>query len=168
MKIIEALKGIKALRKKQDDLCRKIRDNAALLSIHTPPYGDKQKETVDGWLQAVEALSQEIAEISLRLQITNLKTNVTIELEGLDVTRSIAYWIIRRRSLVPADFKAWRALTDRGLEEQRLPGSDETTALVRFYDSARRDAKLVALGEEPSIIDAKLEIANATTDLLEL
>lgn len=171
MKIIEALKGVKVLRKKQSDLIKKIAQNCALMSFNDPPYGETQAKMVAGWVQGIEGLSKQILAMSIQLQKTNLNTLVTIELEGVAVEKTIAEWILRRRYLAQADLQAWNTLTDRGLQDKVLPGTgeakDQRATVVRFFDPAIRDAKVVALAEEPAIIDAKLEVVNATTDLLD-
>ena len=65
----------------------------------------------------------------------------------------------------------WKALTDRGLKEQNLQtaqgGAVTEVRIRRYYDPAERDAKRELYRTEPSVIDATLEVVNATTDLME-
>ena len=63
----------------------------------------------------------------------------------------------------------WTKLTDRNLKEQNLqtaPGGPVTEVRIRrYYDPKERDAKLELYRSEPSIIDATLEVVNATTEI---
>lgn len=169
MKIVEALKLRKELLVKADDLRKKIGLHAAHLSIETPLYAD-QAGTVSGWLQAHESLTQEIAALSMRVQKTNLNTEVTIQLGGKSVTKVIAEWVLRRRELAKLDEQAWASLTDRNLKEQNIqtgPGQPITEVRIkRCYDATVRDAKISVYRDEPGLIDRTLEVVNATTDLL--
>jgi hypothetical protein len=65
----------------------------------------------------------------------------------------------------------WQSLTDRNLKEQNLqtaPGGPVTEVRIRrYYEPAERDKKVELYRTEPSVIDATLEVTNATTDLTE-
>lgn len=170
MKIIEALKQIKDLKIKADDLKTKVSQNCALTSIETPLYPD-QKSQVSEWIQAHSDILKEISRLALAIQRTNIATQVTIELGGKQVTKSIAEWIFRRRDLAKAELDIWSALTDRNIREsseaQTSAGNRLEIKIVRFYDPKQRDEKKSLFSSEPSIIDGKLEIVNAVTDLIE-
>ena len=169
MKLIEAMKKLKDLNVKAEDLRKKVAVNCADLNIETPMYGADQKATVDGWLQAHTDLMQEILKLRVAIQRTNLATNVTIEIGGKQVTKSIAEWIHRRRDLAKLDMDMWAKLGDRGLKEQNVqtsPGGPVTEIRVRrYYDPKERDAKIELYRSEPSVIDATLEVTNAVTEL---
>jgi len=171
MKLIEAMKKLKDLNVKAEDLRKKVSLNCADLSIETPLYGADQKATVDGWIQAHGDLLKEILRLRLAIQRTNLATQVAIQLDGKAVTKSIAEWIHRRRDLAKLDMAMWGSLGDRNLKEQNVqtsPGGPVTEVRIRrYYDPAQRDAKLELYRSEPSVIDATLEVSNAVTDLIE-
>ena len=171
MKLIEAMKKLKDLNVKAEDLRGKVGANCAALSIETPLYGQDQKATVDGWIQAHSDLLQEILKLRVAIQRTNIATPVTIEIAGKQVTKTIAEWIHRRRDLANLDLSMWKMLTDRNLKEQNIqtaPGQPITEVrIVRFYDPALRDEKAAVYRSEPSVIDATLEVVNATTDLIQ-
>ena len=170
MKLIEAMKKLKDLNVKAEDLRKKVSLNCADLSLETPLYGADQKATVDGWIQAHSDLLQEILKLRVGIQRTNLATPVTIAVGGKQVTKSIAEWIHRRRDLAKLDMDMWAKLGDRGLKEQNIqtaPGGPITEVRIRrYYDPALRDAKLDLYRSEPSVIDATLEVTNAVTDLI--
>lgn len=169
MKIIEALKQIKNLQKKSDDLRGKIRQFSAYLSYETPTYTEQNKQ-VKEWLQAHSDILKEILRLNIAIQKTNIGTNVTIELNGKNVTKSIAEWIHRRRNLANFEKQAWLGLTDKGLREGKIKKSDGETVdvkIVRCYNPVERDNMVASLDSEPTTIDSKLEIMNAITDIIE-
>ncbi len=102
MKIIEAMKKIKDLEAKAEDLRKKVGDHCADLSFETPLYPD-QRAVVDGWLQSHHDIWKEVLELKLAVQRTNLATDVTIELDNVQVTQCIAAWVHRRRTLATAE-----------------------------------------------------------------
>jgi len=170
MKIIEAMKKIKELRVKVEDLSDKASKYCAIQSVETPTYGKDQAEKVKEWLQGVHDAIKEILKLRISIQKTNLATPVTVELEGKQVTKSIAEWIHRRRDLAELERKSWEALSDRNLREGILTNSQGEKVEVkinRFYDPAQRDTKIAVYRDEPSVIDRTLEVINAVTDLLE-
>lgn len=170
MKIIEALKGIKDLHRKADDLVEKIKEHSADLDCETPKYPD-QKRQVAEWVQSHSDILKEILRLKIALLRTNLATNVTIELGGKHVTKSIAEWIERRRSLAALEMKAWNSLTDKNLKEgyeNRLTPNSPASLIKRrlYFDPVERDEKREMFREEPAKIDGTLEVANAVTDLI--
>lgn len=170
MKIIEALKQIKDLQKKAEDLKAKVAKHSAYLSYETPMYQD-QKKQVSEWIQVHSDVLKEILHLRVSIQKTNLETNVTMILGGKSITKSIAEWIHRRRDLASSECKMWQQLTDRGLREGKVTQSTGETMevkIARCYDPVERDNNTDLYINEPSIIDARLEIVNAVTDLVEL
>lgn len=169
MKIIEGLKKIQDLQRKGEDLRKKIADHSAHLSHENPPY-PYQKRQVSEWLQAHSDVLKHISSLRLAIQRTNLATEVEIELNGKGVSKCIAEWIHRRRDLAKLEAAAWSGLTDRGLSGGVLKpsvGDEVVVTIVRCYDAVERDKKRDLYGSEPLMIDAKLEVANAVTTLLE-
>lgn len=168
MKIIEGLKKTKELQRKADDLKDKVGKHCAISTLETPEYPD-QKNKVEGWLQSHSDLMSEILSLRIAIQRTNLETEVTIPINGKNVKKTIAEWIHRRRDLAREELKMWSKLGDRGIVEGmgRSPSTDPIEIkIVRFYDPSLRDSKKDLYSSEPSTIDSKLEITNATTDLI--
>lgn len=169
MKLIQALKLVKELTQKAEDLRTKIANNSALLSIETPMYPNQESQ-VSSWLQAHEDITREISRLRYQIAKTNLMTEVEIELGGKVVRKTITEWIVRRKDGANMDAAAWKALTDRNLKEQNLQpnpqGPITEIRIRRFYDPVKRDEKLSLYLSEPNKIDATLEVVNATTELL--
>jgi len=170
MKLIEAMKKVKANKEKIADLQAKIGNHCANLAHETPVYGAETVNKVKEWLQSCTDISQENVRLLLAIQKTNLATNVTINLSEKNVTKSIAEWVWRRREYANLDLQTWGKLTDRGLKEgvaNTSTGTPFELKIVRHYDPVIRDSKVLMFKAEPHEIDAALEIANAVTDLVE-
>lgn len=169
MKLIEALKKVKALEKKADDLRHKVRNHSAISSVQTPVY-EKQGVQIGEWIQAHSDVLKEILKLRIAIQKTNLDTIVEIELGGNKVVKSIAEWIHRRRDLAGDELEMWKQLTDRGIVEgsTKSPSGDIIEIkIIRYYTPEERDRMKELFLSEPSIIDGRLEVINAVTDLLE-
>jgi small-conductance mechanosensitive channel len=169
MKIIEALKKIKDNERKLDDLIQKVKLYSADMDYETPVYQD-QRGQINSWLQCYEDIVKDIEMLRFLLQKTNIQTQVTINLDGKDITKSIAQWIQRRKELAKREKMVYDALTDRNLRDlkvQQSAGQIVDAKVRRYYDPLVKDKKTSALASEPSIIDSKLETINAITDLAE-
>ena len=168
MKIIEAMKKVKANRVKISDLQGKIGLNCAHLSHETSPYDNPAKK-ISEWVQSCCDISQECVGLLTSISVTNHATTVAIEIGGKTVKKTIAEWIWRRREFAAIDKATYAALGDRGLKEGQLgtsTGDPIQVTIVRNYDAEKRDKMLAEFTEEPSSIDAALEVVNATTDLV--
>lgn len=169
MKLIEALKQIKLLQKKAEDLRGKIALYCVHLDFENPTYAN-QGEQVKEWMQSHSDTLKEVLRLRVAIQRTNLVTPVTIELGGKPVCKTIAEWIHRRRDLAEEELKAWKCLGDRNLKDGVMTnsaGEKKDVKVVRYYDPKERDNKVALYDEEPTIIDSKLEIVNAVADLIE-
>ena len=171
MKLIQAMKQLKALSMKVDDLQGKILANAACMDYEKPLYGDRQADQIAEWVQSAMDSIKEMERLRLCIQRTNLVTPVTIELHGRQVTKSIAGWIHRRRDLAGRALGIVSALSDGTRRDGFIGGTagapGTPTKVVRFYSPERRDAAREEFRTEPGIIDSTLEVINAVTDLIE-
>jgi hypothetical protein len=173
VRIIEAMRKIKDNNVKISDLHVKIAQNSANLESVKTEYGDRTGEMVASWVQSCLDLTQESARLGIAIQKTNIHTNVTIELGGKQVTKSIAEWVLRRRLYANIDESTYRNLTDKRLQPQAQQSSNNGLPVVTVfnvvlnYDPVVRDTNIAVFREEPSKINAALEIVNATTDLIE-
>lgn len=169
MKIVEAMKKVKDNRRKISDLKEKIKKNAARLSYETPQYNDPQKK-VKEWVQSCSDLSLESVDLLERINRTNIETKISIEVGGKTVERSIAGWIYRRREFAAIDASVWGQLTDNGLKDgftNSSSGEPMEVKVIRHFSPELRDKKIAEFKEEPYLIDSRLEVVNATTDLLD-
>ncbi len=169
MKLIEGLKKIKELQKKAEDLRGLVKNNCARSSLETDKYPDQIKR-VSGWIQSHSDILKEILRLRIAIQRTNLATEVSIEIGDKVVKKTIAEWIHRRRDLADEELAIWNCLTDRGIKEGQAKsptGDPIEIKIVRFYDPVEKDSKRELFQSEPIIIDSKLEVTNAVTDLIE-
>jgi 2-succinyl-5-enolpyruvyl-6-hydroxy-3-cyclohexene-1-carboxylate synthase len=169
MKIIEAMKRVKQNLEKIGDLQTKIGNTCSNLSVETPVYPDT-KAKINEWSQGCDDLTQENIRLLTAIQRTNLATQVTIELGMKTVTKNIAEWVWRRRTYATVDHATWAKMTDRNLKEGQINQSTGQPLMVtiqRHYDPEKRDAMLAMYRSEPHMIDAALEVVNATTELIE-
>lgn len=171
MKIIEALKKLKELKRKADELKLKVREHCAGLDCDTPTYTNPHGQ-VKEWLQSHHDIVKEIGHLRTSIQRTNLDTKVQIELGGKFVTKSISEWIDRRRELAKMEEEVWKQLYDKGLKEayeHKLTPQAPLTTIKRllYFDPKERDTKIELYRSEPGIIDGTLEIINAVTELKE-
>jgi len=169
MKLIEGMKKIQELQRKAEDLKKKVSIHCAHHNVEKPVY-DNQQNQVAEWIQAHHDILKEILHLRISVQKTNLATNVTIEIGGTPVTKSIAEWIHRRRDLAALECSMWESLTDRNLKEGIITTSQQEkvqVSIVRYYNPTNRDKNIDIYRNEPSVIDRTLEVTNAITDMIE-
>ena len=168
MKIIEALKSLKDLQNKANDYVKKCSQFCADMDYENPVYPD-QKAQLNSWIQAHRDVLSEISRMRYCIQRTNISTKVRIKIGDNEIEKSIAEWIYRRKDLANAEKGMWTVIGDRGLKDAKVQFSNEVrdAKVRRYYDPVLRDKKVMELSSEPSLIDGKLEIVNATTDLME-
>ena len=171
MKIIEAMRNIKVLNAKAGDLVNKIRDNSADHDNAEPKYGsvEAQKAKIEEWLQSHKDTIREIERLRLGIQRTNLLTECSINIGTTFVSKTIAGFIHRRRDLAAQEAQAVKNLNDT-LQPGAVqdPETKQVTPVNvrRYYDLDKKDNRLSELNAEPHLIDAALEIANATTEVI--
>jgi hypothetical protein len=170
MKIIEALKESEDLKRQVASLTSKISTECAILSHETPKYGSDQQKTIAGWIQGAHDRVKRIEELRLAINYTNMVTPVTLEVGNNNVTKSIASWILRRRDLCALDASVWNRVGDRNLREGQIQlsnGDKQEVTITRFYSPTERDEMVEQYSAEPTIIDSRLEVMNAVTDLVD-
>ena len=169
MKIIEAMKELKRLNVKADDLRKKVAQYCADLDFETPAYPDQGRQ-VKEWIQSHSDTVKEMLRLRVAIQRTNIATQVAIGLGGKSVTKTLAEWIHRRRDLAKMEQAMWQSLGDRGLKEgvaATTTGGTREVKIRRYFDAQERDEKTALYRDEPSVIDGTLEVVNAVTDLIE-
>lgn len=170
MKIIEAMKRVKANKEKIGDLQKQVSLYCANYDFESPTYGTETANKIAEWLQACDDISKQSAKLLVAIQRTNLATQVTITLGDNNITKSIAEWVWRRREYAALDLKTWSMLTDRNLKDgmhQNSQGLPTPVKVVRHFDPVKRDRMAAMYKGEPHEIDAALEVVNAVTDLIE-
>lgn len=167
------MKRIKELTKKAEDLRKKVSQNCADYDYENPVYGspEQQLKEVNGWIQAHHDILMEILKLRIAIQITNINTSLEIAIGDKVVKKTVAEWVHRRRDLANLELMMWRGIHDGGRKDGYLPKSnptapDKEAKVRRYYDPRQRDERVNLYTAEPLIIDAALEVCNATTDVV--
>lgn len=170
MKIIEALKQIKDINRRIEELKEQIAKFCMDMDYETPVY-ENQAEQIKSWIQSRHDLIQEILRLKKCIQVTNLLIDVTIKIGDNTITKSIAEWIVRRQTLSALELQAWEKLGQKPLKEGTVAtstGEKKDVKIRRYFSTEERDKMVNILRSEPILIDSHLEITNAITDLLEV
>jgi len=169
LKIIEAMKRVKANKEKISDLQIRISEVSAHLDFETPKYGAETPVRIHEWAQSCHDTIQENIRLLTAIARTNLATSATITLDGHTVQKTLAEWIWRRREYAAFDLITWQKMTDRNLKEGNIQTSTGPmqVRLVRNYNPEQRDRKIAEYKNEAHEIDSTLEVINAVTDLIE-
>lgn len=170
MKIIEALKELPLIEKRIESNLEKINRYAAgvesgnSLGIVFASASEQRKE-VAALVQANEDLVKRRALLRRQLYITNC----TVELEINGVKKTIAEWIEYREkgfNFVERTYNAMNAVL--ATRELQITKADPMVGakVVFFFDEADKNKKIEANRDIRDQLDARLEILNATTDLV--
>lgn len=172
MKIIEAMRKIKTLDERLSGLVIKIREHSSDNGEGEPVYITVQDQVnkIKEWVQCYKDTVKEIERLRVAIQRTNIAVEVPVTMsDDSIVKKTIAAWIHRRRDLSKKDAHAWEALRCPHKPRAVLETDGKGACINprRYYDMNGRDSMLAILQAEPNCIDAALEIANATTDIIE-
>jgi len=170
MKLIEGMKTLKVIEKRMQHNAERINQYAAIVSTERPIFGTEaeQRKQLESLIQANNDLAKEYLSIKKRVDMTNLKTEVTI---GKDVF-TIADLLQIQRNVAKLMRMTFNALNDR-LAEQRLASmrqqsTEKTPRVERMYDESRKYEGLQYWQGLEDEIETRLEVINATTELIEL
>lgn len=178
MKLIEAIKKIKEIDQQVNSVSQKLAENSADLEHHNPAYGSVEEQTkqIQAWLCQAHDLLELKENLKYRISKTNNATMVTITVGGKDITKSIAQWMTRRRETAIAEASVWTSLFQRPkmLRPESIECLDaagnpakKISNVRRYFNVKQADEKVQTFAQEPSMIDGKLEVVNAITELLD-
>ena len=171
MTIIEGLKKLKLIEKRMQRNCSEITKYSSILSNEKPYFEseDQQRREVDQLIQANNDLEKEYCKIKAMIDYTNLVTMVQID----DENRSIHSWLTLLRKTGASLIQTYNSLTSREAEGRKNRFRDHDSKppmVIRLYDeNKKRDGQrkwedLIS----GKIISGRLEVINATTELVEL
>ena len=172
MTIVEGLKKLKRIEKRMARNSDEIQKYSSILSTEKPVFETekKQREEVQSLIQSNIDLDAEYCRIKAMIDYTNLVTVVTIGEE----TRSIHSWLTLLRRTGGQLINTYRSLTTKEADSRQGRYRDTTTGLtpqvIRLYDendkrNGMRKWEDLISGKE---IEGRLEVINATTQLLDL
>jgi len=170
MKIVEGLKELRIIEKRMNKNIEQISEYSSILNVERPVFGDEetQRKKVSQLIQSNNDLLKEYLELKRRIDRTNLE--VTVEIRGEQYTLADALAI--KRKLSPIMLDTYNALTthaaDKKLMVRKMASeSGQVVSVVRLY---REEDKLEGLSKWQDLydnIESRLEVINATRDLLE-
>lgn len=168
MKIIEALKDLKLIEKKIISNQQRINLLSSLLSNEKPLVWVSDKEQtaeVMSILQSIFDLEQDYLALKLQIENTNNATDVVINgqtkkiTEWLTVLRKTQQFVLNTTHLVSTN-RAQALLA-------KLPaGNKEWIDIIPCFDEKKVTALFDKYRTTVDSISAKLEVVNATTDII--
>jgi hypothetical protein len=171
LKLIEGMKKLKVLEKHIGRNTERIQQYASIASTERPFFaGEKeQEEEVKKLIQANKDLVAEYLNLKKRVDLTNLMTRVTIGKEEF----ALADLLILRRGLSKLMQKTFAALNDSQGQarlaqiRQSLQGAtDKAPHVIRLYDENEKISGLQYWQGLDDLIEQRLEVINATTDMI--
>ena len=169
MKIIEGMKRLRVIEKRMESQRNAVTEYASKLSTEMPRFQTKedQAKEVASLIQSNNDLCAEYLRIKRSIGYTNLK--VTVELQGK--AYSISDLLVVKRKLADRMVATYRALNDTVARDRlrNAPKFDgETPKVEILYDERTKLDNIRKWQDLADIIDSRLEVINATTDLIEM
>ena len=169
MKIIEGMKRLRVIEKRMESQRNAVTEYASKLSTEMPRFQTKedQAKEVASLIQSNNDLCAEYLRIKRSIEYTNLK--VSVELQGK--AYSISDLLVVKRKLADRMVATYRALNDTAARDRlrNAPKFDgETPKVEILYDERTKLDNIRKWQDLADIIDSRLEVINATTDLIEM
>lgn len=169
MKIVEALKRLRVIEKRIVSNQEEIGKYASSPSTERPVFGsdEEQKAAVNALIQSSKDLWAEYMSLKQRVDKTNL--NVKVDINGEEYT--ISELLMIKRKGAPLMVKVYQALNDNKTKlkvDRMTAGPDgKRPFTVRYYNETDRNEGIRKWDDLYHTIDSRLEIINATTELLD-
>ena len=170
MKIIECLKQMKMNEKKIQKNVLQITQYSSIPSSEKPIFGseEEQKKEVKQLIQANLDLITRQTKLRVALQRTNMETEVIIG----DITASIDYFLYMKTKGIGFTISTYNALSDRTARGRMMGGNTTVDGkrphVEHMYDEKEKNTALRKYGDLEGEISARLEVINATTDIIEV
>lgn len=171
-KLIEAMKKLKVIEKRIDANSLRIQEYASLASNERPYFSTEKEQgnQVASLIQANKDLVAEYLNLKKRVDMTNLKTQVTIGKDSF----AIADLLILRRGLSKKMQVTFHALNDKQalqkiqVQQRVTPIGEKAPFVIRCYEENQKHEWLQYWQGLDDEIEQRLEVINATTPLVEL
>jgi hypothetical protein len=169
MKIIEAMKQLKVIEKRMAKNTAEITQYSSMLSTERPLFDSEteQKKEVASRIQANKDLMQEYLNLKFLIEYSNLHTFV--EING--VKYSISALLVIKRTLAKKMLDTYSAL-NQSAAQGRLrsgmvsPTGDKQVQVLSMYDEKDKNRGLAEWQNLYDNIESRLEVINATSDLV--
>ena len=168
MKIVEGLKKLKVLEKRIAGNAADITKYASVLSTEKPAFEteEEQRKEVKKLIQASEDLATEFLKLKTQIEKTNLQVTATIG----GRTHTLSEFLVIKRKLARMMQQTYQALNTSSAENRMHSvrfAPDQKVNIVQLYDETTRNEKLREWQELYEEVDSRLEVINATEDLIE-
>lgn len=163
MKIIEGMKELKTIERRMAKNSEKITEYASSLDSERLIFESEkeQRKEVASLVQANEDLMVHYLELKAAIERTNLGTDVDIE----GKVYTIASLLVIQRRMAQFMNNTYRALNDsKGRALSR--GRNDASKVVTFYDEKAKNEGLEHWENLYERANSRLEVVNATTDLV--
>ena len=164
MKLIEAMKELKTIEKRMVKNAEKVTEYASSLESERMQFDNEkeQKKEVSSLLQANEDLLTEYLRVKTAIEKTNLETKVDIE----GKVHTISELLIVKRRMAKFMTNTYTSLNESKARNLKSGRNDNPKTVV-FFDEKKKNEKLEHWENLYERIDSRLEVVNATTELVE-
>jgi len=166
--IIEGMKDLKLVEKKMEQNSMRILEYSSLCSTEQPKFGSVEEQTkqVRELVQSNLDLATRYMEIKRAIERTNLATKVVFN----DKEYTVSDLLVLKRKLEPMIIKTYSSLSDLTAKQrqpsfQRVAG-DQVVTVKQLYDEKSKYEALNKWHELFNAITGRLEVVNATTNLI--
>ena len=166
--IIEGMKELKLIEKKMEQNSMRILEYSSLCSTEQPKFGNEetQRKEVTGLVQSNLDLATRYMDIKRAIERTNLATKVAFGTKEYTVSDLL----VLKRKLEPMIIKTYTSLSDQTAKQrqpsfQRVAG-DQVVSVKQLYDEKSKYDSLNSWHDLFNAITGRLEVVNATTNLI--
>lgn len=172
MKLIEGMKKLRVIEKRMGENIRSINQYSSMTTNERPYFDTEsaQKSKVKELIQANGDLLQEYLWLKRCIEKTNLET--IMEIGGVEYT--LSELLVIKRKIGSYMLKTYEAMNDNAGNSRLSQYRGATTAdwktptVVRYYSENDKLDGLKKWQELLDNIDSRLEVQNATTELIEV
>jgi hypothetical protein len=166
--IIEGMKELKLIEKKMEQNCMRILEYSSICSTELAKFSSEevQRKEVQGLVQSNLDLATRYMEIKRAIERTNLATIVAFDKKNYTVSDLL----VLKRKLESVIIKTYNSLSDLSAKTkqpsfQRVAG-DQVVTVKQLYDEKSKYDALNSWHELFNAVTGRLEVVNATTNLI--
>lgn len=165
MTITEGMRELKLITQKMADNSRRITRYASSPKDRKPILGDEasQRKEVQSLIQANMDLSTNAIELKRRIDRTNME--IEVEVEGIKMP--IHDHLFMHRHILDTKRQTFAACNDSLATNSGMTRKGEAPDVDRFYDEKQVNDQLRKIDEYKSRLISRLEVVNATTELID-
>lgn len=167
MKLVEAMKELKLIEKKMLKNNNSIEKYSSQPSNERPYFSSEseQRKELKSLIQANKDLLDNYLSLKKKIEKTNLE--VETEIDGNKY--SISELLVLKRRLAKIMIESFNSMNDKNAKGNlhSMRGVDNSIKIERFYDEKEKNEGLRKWQDFYDNIDSRLEVINATTDLVE-